>query len=277
MTVGGFRRQVKGNPVCLSAAQELHVGSLRQAHSLNHIQVFAVHLNHVTALVSGLFGLYNGRLTHHQVGSRVDVVGNGVLVFNLIHIGKDHRTGNGIVRNLYLEFVTGLAYEFRSHGGFFTAEDNLLHVVQVLTLESEYVTGKNRSGREGRNLDRFAEGEVKAGAGAQTVFGDDGHFAHFGSLQGNYHADFAFGAGFHHHNIRYGYVTGKLHGSNLIYVATQNAEFTTPHDGVRCQGAECHTLSVLVRVKLILFAGHQGGGAKRDKCKIFQYLFHIRF
>ena len=247
--VGSLGRQVEGDGSGIGRYGEVHFAHLRQGYVPDHIQMGAFHRDEVAALVNGIGGLDDGRIAHRQVCLGVDVVGDGIGILQFVDIGEDDGTAHGVGRHLHLQFVTGLAFE--GHGnGVFAGEDDFLHIVQVFTLESEDVTGKDRGGREGFHFDGFGKGQVGKRAAGNAVLAHDLHGTHFGALQGDLHTDFAGRALLDHLDIGHGDTAGKADFRHLVQVAAHDAQFTAPHHGVRGHRAETDAFPELVGIQL---------------------------
>ena len=62
--------------------------------------------NHVTALIGSLSSLCDGGISNGQLFRTIDMVGDGILVLNLVHVGKDDWTADSVGGQLDLEFMT---------------------------------------------------------------------------------------------------------------------------------------------------------------------------
>ena len=235
--------------------------------------------DHVTALVGSLGCLYDGRLAYGQVGLGIHVVRNGILVLDLVHVGKDDRAGNGIGGHLDLEFVTGLGLEFRSES-VDAAEDHFLDDVQVLTGKGEHIAGKDRGGSEGFHLDGLGESQFGEGSPFLAALGDDGHFTDLGA----FHRDkqlqgIQFGALGDSEEFGHGDVAREVDLGYLIQIASEDKERTAAHDRIRSHTAEREALAQRVDLDLFLAAAgeSQHGGKEGNDGRICKDFFHMRF
>ena len=111
MTVSRAGREVESETLGVFCKGELDICCARKIHGLDHVKVCTVHGDDIAALVGCLFSCSYSGFVNHQVCLGIDVVGNRVLIINLIHITKDNRAGNRSGRHNNLELVTGLALE----------------------------------------------------------------------------------------------------------------------------------------------------------------------
>ena len=255
IAVRGAQGQVEPERACILGHLEFHIISLVQVHALNHIEVLTGNGNHITALVGGLLGFHNRRLAHSEVFG-VDMVGDGVLVHQLVHVTEDDGAAYGTGRNKHLQLMAGLAHKL--YHGNFRSKDHFADHIQVFTLDGNHVSGEDLCGREGSNFDGLGISKVTLRPADDSVLANDGDRTHFGAFQRNYHTDFGGIPGLNHLDIGHGDITRKADFRYLVQVAAQNPELSTAHDRIRSQAAKLDAFPKRVGIQLFLATSRSG-------------------